>query len=199
MRVVVITPEGTVAPFLQVVGQDGSEITGPTFNPRRDRLYFSSQRGPSVKTLPEINPAIESGDAIGGVTYEISGPFRGVEPEVVETTTTTEAPAPTEPPGTEPPATEPPATEAPETEAAEPAATEPATTIQSPTTTLGNVGTTDSATDDDDGNGALIGVGIGVAAVAAAGGALLYFRNRGAGGEESSGGAGDAPPSDEAT
>ena len=77
--------------------------------------------------------------------------------------------------------------------------TEPATTIQSPTTTLGNVGTTDSATDDDDGNGALIGVGIGVAAVAAAGGALLYFRNRGAGGEESSGGAGDAPPSDEAT
>ena len=173
MRVVVITPEGAVAPFLQVVGQDNSEITGPTFNPRRDRLYFSSQRGPSIKTLPEINPAVTEGGPDGGITYEISGPFRGVEPEPVETTTTssstsstttttsTDAPAPTEP---------------------------PPTTIQSPTTTLAQVATTDGAGadgdgadggDGDDGNGALIGIGIGVAAVAAAGGALLYLRNRG--------------------
>jgi secreted PhoX family phosphatase len=188
MRIVIVTPEGTVAPFLHVVGQEQSEITGPTFNPRRDRLYFSSQRGPSSKTLPEINPAIEEGEAFGGVTYEIAGPFRGIEAEPVETTTTTsttEAPAPTEPPVTEPPATEPPTTE-------------PATTIQSPTTTLAQVATTDGGDGNGDGggNGALLGVGIGVAAVAAAGGALLYFRNRGAadggdpGGTGSSDGAG---------
>jgi len=37
-----------------------SEVTGACFNPREDRLYFSSQRGFAT-----------------GVTYEISGPFRG--------------------------------------------------------------------------------------------------------------------------
>ena len=134
-------------------GQEQGEITGPAFNPRRDRLYFSSQRGPTIKTLPEINPAIETGPATGGITYEISGPFRGFEQ--VETTTTTAAPGTTAAPATEPPATEP-----------------PATTIQSPTTTLAQV----AASGDESGGG---GDGIGVAAVAAAGGALLYFRNRG--------------------
>ena len=33
------------SPFLQVLGQDDSEITGPAFTPAGDRLYFSSQRG----------------------------------------------------------------------------------------------------------------------------------------------------------
>ncbi len=44
--------------LVQVVGQEGSEITGPAFDPSGTRLYFSSQRG---------------GD--GGLTYEITGPF----------------------------------------------------------------------------------------------------------------------------
>jgi secreted PhoX family phosphatase len=45
--------------FLQVVGQDSSEITGPAFSPDGQRLYFSSQRGTDGR----------------GLIYEISGPF----------------------------------------------------------------------------------------------------------------------------
>ncbi len=50
-----------VAPFLRIVGQDESEITGPAFSPDQRRLYFSSQRGADGRT---------------GRTYEITGPFR---------------------------------------------------------------------------------------------------------------------------
>jgi len=64
MELCVITPERVVAPFLRLVGQDNSEITGPAFNPAGDRLYFSSQRG--------IDGTTEG----GGLTYEVSGPFR---------------------------------------------------------------------------------------------------------------------------
>lgn len=63
MQLVVIDSNGALAPLLQVVGQDGSEITGPAFSPDGTRLYFSSQRGS------------ESGGRGSGVTYEISGPF----------------------------------------------------------------------------------------------------------------------------
>ena len=65
MEICVITPDGTVAPFLRVLGHDESEITGPAFSPDGSRLYFSSQRGKS--------------GFIGGTdgyTYEITGPFR---------------------------------------------------------------------------------------------------------------------------
>jgi len=61
MELVMLTPGGVAAPILQVVGQDHSEITGPAFDPWERRLYFSSQRG---------------GAGNGGITYEISGPFR---------------------------------------------------------------------------------------------------------------------------
>lgn len=64
MQVVAITADGTVAPLLQIVGQDDSEITGPAFGPNLDRLYFSSQRGAS---------GFISG--VDGITYEVSGPF----------------------------------------------------------------------------------------------------------------------------
>ena len=50
------------------------------FNPSRDRLYFSSQRGPSVKTPSEIVAgavAVPEGPQ-AGMTFEITGPFRGV-------------------------------------------------------------------------------------------------------------------------
>jgi uncharacterized protein len=53
-----------VAPFLRVDGHDSSEITGPNFSPDGTRFYFSSQRG-------------TSGDNDGGVTFEVTGPFRG--------------------------------------------------------------------------------------------------------------------------
>ncbi|HEU5473575.1 MAG TPA: translocation protein TolB, partial [Actinophytocola sp.] len=43
--------------------QSSSEITGPAFTPAGNRLYFSSQRG-------------TSGSSSGGITYEVTGPFR---------------------------------------------------------------------------------------------------------------------------
>jgi secreted PhoX family phosphatase len=56
MELVMLTPEGAVAPFLRL-SVSGSEITGPAFSPSGNRLYFSSQRNP-------------------GRTYEVTGPFR---------------------------------------------------------------------------------------------------------------------------
>jgi secreted PhoX family phosphatase len=63
MEICVITPDDVVAPFLRITGQSGSEICGPAFNPAGNRLYFSSQRG-------------TSGSSSGGITYEVTGPFR---------------------------------------------------------------------------------------------------------------------------
>jgi secreted PhoX family phosphatase len=63
MEICVITPDDIVAPFLRITGQSSSEICGPAFNPAGDRLYFSSQRG-------------TSGSSSGGITYEVTGPFR---------------------------------------------------------------------------------------------------------------------------
>lgn len=79
MEVVIITPEGEVAPLLRLVGPqhgtDGlvpggqpsteplphvaSEISGLAFSPDGNRLYLNSQRG-----------------FLFGVTYEVTGPFR---------------------------------------------------------------------------------------------------------------------------
>ncbi len=61
MQLVALTRDGTPFPIAQVVGQDGSEITGPAVI--GNRLYFSSQRG--------SGPFIGS----GGITYEITGDF----------------------------------------------------------------------------------------------------------------------------
>jgi secreted PhoX family phosphatase len=63
MEINVITPDGVVAPFLRILGQSSSEITGPAFSPAGNRLYFSSQRG-------------TSGQSSGGISYEVTGPFR---------------------------------------------------------------------------------------------------------------------------
>ena len=78
MELVLITADRVMTPFAQIVrqGHEGSEVTGPAFSPDGTRLYFSSQRGPE-----------------GGVTFEVTGPFRGVEqPAAVSTTTSTAAP-----------------------------------------------------------------------------------------------------------
>ena len=63
MEINIITPGDVVAPFLRINGQGLSEITGPAFSPNGTRFYFSSQRG-------------TSGSSSGGITYEVSGPFR---------------------------------------------------------------------------------------------------------------------------
>jgi len=65
LQLCLITPQREVAAFLQLTGpQTGTgdartEVTGVTFDPAGDRLYFSSQR--------QFGP---------GVTFEVSGPFR---------------------------------------------------------------------------------------------------------------------------
>ena len=58
MQLVVLSPDGEAKPFLQIVDQDESEITGPAFSPDGSRLYFSSQRG-------------HDEDSRLGITYEI--------------------------------------------------------------------------------------------------------------------------------
>ena len=45
MELMVLDRTGRTTPLLQVTGHDGSEITGPTMDPRRTTLLFSSQRG----------------------------------------------------------------------------------------------------------------------------------------------------------
>lgn len=57
MEVVLLTPEGAVAPFARL-GVSSSEMAGAAFDPSGSRMYVSSQRNP-------------------GRTYEITGPFRG--------------------------------------------------------------------------------------------------------------------------
>jgi secreted PhoX family phosphatase len=60
LQIVLITPDRVVAPVLELVGHDISEICGPAFSPDGSRLYFSSQRGTDGR----------------GVTFEVTGPFR---------------------------------------------------------------------------------------------------------------------------
>ena len=79
MQVVIITAEGDVAPIAQISDEPlppdaiPSEVTGPVFSPDGTRLYFSSQRG---------------GDPQTGITYEVTGPFRGLEAAEPAPTTT---------------------------------------------------------------------------------------------------------------
>ncbi|GAA4431591.1 DUF839 domain-containing protein [Actinokineospora soli] len=63
MEICIITPADVIAPFLRVTNQSSSELCGVAFNPAGTRMYFSSQRG-------------TSGSSSGGITYEVSGPFR---------------------------------------------------------------------------------------------------------------------------
>ncbi|EIV91246.1 alkaline phosphatase PhoX [Frankia sp. QA3] len=63
LEICIITPDDIVAPILRLVGHNSSEITGPAFSPNGQRLYFSSQRG-------------TSGSSSGGITFEVTGPFR---------------------------------------------------------------------------------------------------------------------------
>jgi secreted PhoX family phosphatase len=58
----------TVSTFLEVIeASKGSEITGPTFDPGGSRLFFSSQRGASVR---DGDPG-----TFRGITYVVTGPF----------------------------------------------------------------------------------------------------------------------------
>jgi uncharacterized protein len=78
LEICVITPDLAVAPVVRMTGpQHGSEnatpiptiseVTGLALSPGGNRLYFNSQRGQG--TLP-VGPG-------PGITYEVTGPFRG--------------------------------------------------------------------------------------------------------------------------
>ena len=59
MELVILDRWGQASPLLRVEGQPFSELAGPAFDPKGQRLYVSSQRGPDGR----------------GLTYEIRGPF----------------------------------------------------------------------------------------------------------------------------
>ncbi len=62
MQIVAFAPSGEIVPLVQIAGHEGSEVTGPAFDPSGTCLYFSSQRGAGIPPT-------------GGVTYEVTGPF----------------------------------------------------------------------------------------------------------------------------
>ncbi len=198
MELVVISPEGEVAPFCRLAdpAHNGSEMTGPCFNPNRDRLYFSSQRGPSNKQAIEMVPAYTDGTHYNaGVTYEISGPFRGrfvppppttttttAAPTTTSTTTTTTTAAPTTTSTTTTTTTAAPTTTT--TTAAPTTTSTTTTTTATPTTTLTKAVETAVPVKSDNGNnGGLIG---GVSAAVAALVAVVVAVRRRATKEENS-------------
>lgn len=80
LEVCMIGPDLVVSPVLRMTGaQHGfdsgtplplmSEVTGLAFSPDGNRLYFNSQRGMGIAGLP-VGPG-------PGITYEVTGPFRG--------------------------------------------------------------------------------------------------------------------------
>ena len=156
--VLIITTDGRVAPFVRALGPEPIRFTGPVFDPSGTRFYLSSQRATTPRAVGEIVAGQSTTEFTAGVTYEITGPFRG---EVVPAATTTVAPTtevPTTVPATEPAPTTVPATAAPQTL--------PETTA-APTT-----GTTSG------GSGGSIGglLGGGALAIALAGGYVLFRR-----------------------
>lgn len=78
LQICVLTGDRVVAPFAQLVGgmHQGSEMTGVTFNPKGDRMYFSSQRA-GLTPAPPGAPG-----AGGGMVFEVRGPFRTLTPRV---------------------------------------------------------------------------------------------------------------------
>jgi hypothetical protein len=83
MEICVISPDGAVAPFLQLTGEAaeglpdrGNEMAGVIFDPSGTRMYFSAQRAYGF-----------------GAVYEVTGPFAGAAspPAPVATTLTTAA------------------------------------------------------------------------------------------------------------
>ena len=116
LEVCIITPDLVVAPVLRMTGpQHGfenpteipfiSEVTGLAFSPDGNRLYFNSQRG---NGLPGVGGAVPFPGP--GITYEVTGPFRGgtlasappapqAPPSAPETTPAPTARPPAVPPG----------------------------------------------------------------------------------------------------
>lgn len=81
MQIVLITGTNRVSPFLEVVGQDESELSGVAFDPSGGRMYFNSDRGGDTGVPLGLIPEQEFGEPRKtgpgpGLTYEVTGPFR---------------------------------------------------------------------------------------------------------------------------
>lgn len=64
-QAVAITADNRILPLIELVGQEGSEVTGPAFSPDGQHFYFSSQRGPGAGGTT----------GFAGITYVVSGPW----------------------------------------------------------------------------------------------------------------------------
>ena len=62
LEIVALSNSGQTAPILRLLGQPGTELTGPALSPNGRHFYFSSQRGPTAQ-------------GPHGITYEVTGPF----------------------------------------------------------------------------------------------------------------------------
>ena len=158
MELIVISPDGDVAPFLRLAdpAHASSEISGQCFSPDGRRLYVASMRGPVAATVGELVPGIDpdkAGSHGAGVIFEITGPFRGVTDAPPSTSST----SPTTSPAT--------------TTATPPSITEPA---------LGSTGsvTVDTTGPSADGTGTSWGLPTAVAVVGGGTAALIAWRAR---------------------
>ncbi|MEE2768186.1 MAG: alkaline phosphatase PhoX [Actinomycetota bacterium] len=206
LELVLISVDGDVAPFCRITdpAHELSAITGPCFDPDGRRLYVSSQRGPGNRPVRDTVPAIDWGDGppglLGGITYEITGPFVGRPVTAPTTTVTVSSTTTSVPAGTmvattstvasaessDPTDTTP--TTAPITTTT--AASIPATTLITPaTTTLAAASRKSASTTDDRGSDSKIKIGITV--VATLGVAALVLRRRVS---EANGDGSDGPP-----
>lgn len=97
-ELVLITTSGATAPLVRLAGpvHEGSRLTGPVFDPSGTRLYVSSQRATTSKSLGDILPGLDRADFRAGVTYEISGPFVGAASSALPPVAATTVPAPVE-------------------------------------------------------------------------------------------------------
>jgi hypothetical protein len=91
LQICVLTGDRVVAPFAQLSGgmHVGSEMTGVTFNPSGNRMYFSSQRAGAVPVMPGAP------GAGGGMVFEVRGPFRTLAPRVTPVVSAMPAAPPT--------------------------------------------------------------------------------------------------------
>jgi|TARA_B100000959_G_scaffold254073_1_gene285482 hypothetical protein len=185
MELVLIGVEGDVAPFARFADPTHrlSEVSGPCFDPAGERLYFSSLRGPGNRLTRDVIPDVDWGDApeglMVGVTYEVTGPFRGIPADT--DAATAQVPGPTMGPAL--PATTVRSEVAPTTAVGtatdeKPATEAPPSTVPVPLSTLAGV-VQDNSRDDSPGLRAGTGVAVAVG-IAAVGGVLALRRRRGA-------------------
>jgi hypothetical protein len=107
LSVVSIDTKGVVTEVVRIVepGHEASTLGGLAFDPSGTRLYFSSRRGPTAKTLGEIIPGLSLEETGCGITYEVAGNFGNTAVAPTTTIPDTTIPDTTVSPTTDVPAT----------------------------------------------------------------------------------------------